>query len=72
MPSRTSATPPTALFATAEGLGSQPHEAFYAYGEPMESEDDTGLRCWCGTEVVSVLDDPDGEFPTGWAHVGVS
>lgn len=66
MLSRTSATSPTVLSALAE----QPHEAFYASGEPMESDQDTGLRCWCGTEVVAVLDDPDGEFPTGWSHVG--
>lgn len=71
MLSRTSGTPPTVLSALAE----QPHEAFYASGEPYQGEAaalDTGLRCWCGQEVVAVLDDPEGDFPTGWAHVGAA
>lgn len=43
------------------------HKAFYTYGEPYRGPvEDTGLRCWCGREVVS-CDDTE----SGWAHVGV-
>lgn len=45
------------------------HDAFYEEGAPWRGpmyDRDTGLRCWCGREVVS-----DTESPTGWAHVGI-
>ena len=33
---------------------------------------DTGLRCFCGREIVSTLSDDAGIAEgTGWAHVGV-
>lgn len=45
------------------------HDAFYESGEPVWGADydcDTGLRCWCGREVVN-----DEDSPTGWSHVGI-
>ena len=43
------------------------HAAFYEYGEPFRGDvEDTGLRCFCGREVVSDMDDAQG-----WAHVGI-
>lgn len=45
------------------------HVAFYTFGEPFRGEvEDTGLRCFCGREVIGVELD---ESPTGWSHVGV-
>jgi hypothetical protein len=61
------------LTASSEVLDAGPHEAFYAFGEPVRgdtAELDTGLHCWCGREVVNVINDDEGDFPTGWAHVG--
>lgn len=50
--------------ALADAFG---HRAFYTYGEPYrDNVEDTGLRCWCGREVVS-CDDTESR----WAHVGV-
>ena len=48
----------------------EPHEARYYEGAPNwgpRYDEDTGLRCWCGREVVAVDDD---DHPSGWAHVG--
>lgn len=47
------------------------HDAFYVEGEPYQGEAaelDTGLRCHCGREVVSTLNETTS---TGWAHVGI-
>lgn len=39
---------------------------------PLDSDTDTGLRCWCGREVVSTIGEPPGALTgTGWAHVGI-
>lgn len=49
------------------------HFAFYTDGVPFVgpmAEQDTGLRCFCGREVVGVEVDEDVS-PTGWAHVGI-
>lgn len=46
------------------------HTAFYQAGAPFveENDHDTGLRCWCGREVVYAMnDEPDDR----WVHVGV-
>jgi len=60
---------PTAISSAADD-----HDAFYFEGAPnrdQAAEADTGLRCWCGREVVAVLDEDEDEiYPTGWAHVG--
>lgn len=42
------------------------HAAFYDHGGPAKGIEDTGLRCYCGREVVA-----DDEARTGWAHVGI-
>jgi hypothetical protein len=43
------------------------HAAFYDHGEPFRGDvEDTGLRCYCGREVVA-----SDESRTGWSHVGV-
>lgn len=47
------------------------HRAWYDHGEPYQGEvEDTGLRCYCGREVVA---DMSIGIPgsTGWAHVGI-
>jgi hypothetical protein len=45
------------------------HRAFYDHGEPYRGDvEDTGLRCYCGREVVA---DMDFDSPTGWSHVGI-
>ncbi len=41
------------------------HVAFYDHGEPYWGEvEDTGLRCYCGREVVAT------DSRSGWSHVG--
>jgi hypothetical protein len=42
------------------------HRAFYTSGAPVGTDEDTGLRCACGREIISTED-----TQTGWAHVGV-
>ena len=44
------------------------HGAFYFEGGPVWGpayDEDTGLRCTCGREVVN-----NDDSPTGWSHVG--
>ena len=45
------------------------HSAFYESGAPYWGpayDVDTGLRCFCGREVVA-----DDDSPSGWSHVGI-
>jgi hypothetical protein len=53
-------------------LSDTDHEAFYFEGAPerVHIDDDSGLRCWCGHEVVNTINEDFGDYPTGWAHVG--
>ena len=49
------------------------HEAFYFDGLPNggpTADEDTGLRCYCGREVVNTIGEDFLIHPTGWAHVG--
>lgn len=65
-------------FGCPEGCPDDPgtdtdHEAFYFEGEPVRDDacDHSGLFCYCGREVVNVVDTEGFElYPTGWAHVG--
>lgn len=50
----------------------QPHTPLYFEGAPYQDarwDSDTGLRCWCGREVVPTVNDNE-DNPSGWAHVG--